>query len=147
MNKNEMLQTIAEELENNIRELANALEDHKSASDLDEGDTRDMEDFSQKSEHKEMQFQLQIQLDTAQAGLNRLREFSSEHIEEAKSGAFVETDQHWFLLGLSFPAIRINGKEILGVSPESPAFNTIHGKMKGDKFELGNKSYKILSVL
>lgn len=146
MNKTELLQKIAEALESNILEITNALEDHKAASDMDEGDTRDMEDFSQQAEHKEMQYQMQIQLDNAQAGLNRLRELSGERVEEAISGALIETDNQWFLLGISFPAINLNSKEILGVSPESPAFQTIHGKQKGDTFKLGNNTYSILSV-
>ena len=141
-----MLQKIAEALESNIMEINNALEDHKEASDMDEGDTRDMEDFSQQAEHKEMQYQMQIQLDNAQAGLNRLREFSNEKFSEAKAGALIETDKQWFLLGIAFPAIDVNGKELLGVSPESPAFQTIHGKQKGDTFTLGNNTYNILGV-
>jgi len=146
MNKTEILQKIAEVLENNITEITNALEDHKAASDMDEGDTRDMEDYSQQSEHKEMQYQMQIQLDNAQAGLDRLREFSAEKFSDAKSGALIETDKNWFLLGVSFPSINLNGKELLGVSPESPAFQTIQGKQKGDTFTLGNNTYNILGV-
>ena len=146
MNKDEALQAIAAQLENNVRELSESLEGYRASSDLDENDTKDMEDFSQQSEQKEMQYRMQIQLDQAEGALARLREFSGESLDEAKTGALVETDQNWFYLGISFPGVQIDGKEVLGLSNESPAFIAMHGKKKGDSFSIGNTVYKIKGV-
>ena len=146
MNKDEVLQAVAVQLENNVRELSESLEGYRESSDLDEGDTKDMEDFSQQSEQKEMQYRMQIQLDQAEGALARLREFSGEAIDEAKTGALVETDQNWFFLGISFPGVQIDGNEVLGLSTESPAFMAMHGKAKGDTFTVGNNTHKIRSI-
>jgi hypothetical protein len=136
MNREEILQIVANHLQNNIDELAKSLENYRAASDLDEGDTKDMEDFSQQSESIDIQRQLQIQLDMATDTLAALTE----------SGELVETNKNWFLMGLSIPAVPIGDKELLGISPESPAFAVINGKTKGDSFKLGTNTYKILSM-
>ena len=136
MDREAILQIVSDHLQNNIEELAKSLENYRAASDLDEGDTKDMEDFSQQSESIDMQRQLQIQLDVAQDTLAALNE----------SGELVETDKNWFLLGLSIPPVPVGNKELLGISPESPAYAVINGKAKGDSFKLGNNTYKILNI-
>jgi len=146
MNKEEILQIVARQLENNIEELRKALEDYEAAADLDEGDTRDLEDFSQQDESKDIQRQLQIQLDNAQEDLDRLNELSGESVSSAKFGALVETDKNWILLGISIPVLQVGDKELLGVSPESPAYSVINGKSLGERFKLGNNSFTILGI-
>ena len=141
-----MLELISQQLENNIKELSISLEDYKTASDMDEGDTVDPEDFSQQSEKKEMQYSMQIQLDNARAGLSRLNEFSGKQFSVAKSGALIETEKNWIFLGLAFPGLKVGDKELLGVSPESPAYTVINGKSKGDSFKLGNNNFTILNI-
>ncbi len=146
MEKEKILQLIARQLENNVMELSKSLEDYKNASNLDEGDTMDPEDYSQQAEQKEMQYQMQYQLDNAQSGLNRLQEFSGKTFSVAKTGALVETDKNWILLGLSIPSLHVGEKELLGISPESPAFAVINGKSKGESFTLGKNNFTIINV-
>lgn len=147
MDKAEIIRLISEHLENNIHELGKSLEDYRSGSDLDESDTRDMEDFSQQSEQKEMQYQMQIQLDHVQANLIRLNDLDKGDFSVARPGAIVETDKNLFLLGISVPPMPVGDKELIGVSPESPAFGIINGKSAGDQFELGNNKYTIQGIL
>ena len=120
MNREEIMGVVLSRLQVNIEELANSLENYRAASDLDEGDTKDMEDFSQQSESIDMQRQLQIQLDHAQDLFASLNE----------AGEIVETDQNYFLLGFSIPSMHVGEKELLGVSPESPAYVIIKDKSK-----------------
>ena len=54
MQKTQIIQLIRGRLEDNIRELTNSLETQRSASNIDEGDTKDPEDFSQQSESRDM---------------------------------------------------------------------------------------------
>jgi len=147
MNKEEVLQAISKHMESNIKDLNQSLADYEDASNLDESDTIDPEDFSQQSEGKEMQYQVKSQLDRAHSGLSQLKEFSGKSYTVAKSGALIETDKNWFLLGISFPALKVDGKELLGISPESPAFNVLNGKSKGESFTLGKNNYTILNIL
>lgn len=146
MQKTEILQQIREKLEDNIRELTNSLETQRSASNIDEGDTKDPEDFSQQSESRDMEMALQIQLDSAQAQLNRLEEFSGRKSNGTESGALVETDKNWFYMGISFSPMKVGDKELYGVSPDSPAYNSIKGKSSGDRFTIGNNEHRILNV-
>ena len=146
MQKTEIIQQIRRRLEDNIRELTNSLETQRSASNIDEGDTKDPEDFSQQSESRDMEMALQIQLDTALAQLSKLDDFSGRKTNGTESGALVETDKNWFYMGISFSPMRIGDKELYGVSPDSPAFNSIKGKSTGDHFTIGNNDHRILNV-
>ena len=147
MEKRAIMQMIRERLENNVRELTNSLEAQQSASDIDEGDTRDPEDFSQQSESRDKVMALQIQLDTARAQLAKLEDFSGKKINGAETGALVETDKNWFYLGVAFSTLKVDGKELYGVSPDTPAFNVIKGKSKGDHFKIGNNEHTVVNIL
>lgn len=146
MNKKEILLLIREKLENNIYELTRSLDAQRSASDIDEGDTRDPEDFSQQSESRDKEMALQIQLDAAHAQLIRLDEFSGKMVSIAETGALIETDHNWFFMGISFSPINAGGKELYGVSPDSPAFSAMRGKSEGGKFTIGNNEHTIASI-
>ncbi|HUR29777.1 MAG TPA: hypothetical protein VMZ69_00025 [Saprospiraceae bacterium] len=146
MNKQEVLQRIRESLENNVRELSNTLESQRSASDIDGGDTRDPEDFSQQSESRDKEMAFQIQLDAAQAQLGKLDDFTGKKITGAEPGAIVETDKNLFYLGISVSPMHIGNKELYGVSPDTPAYNAIRGKAKGDTFNVGKHEHTILDI-
>ena len=146
MDKKKILQLIREKLENNIHELTSSLDAQRSASDIDEGDTRDPEDFSQQSESRDKEMALQIQLDAAHAQLSKLDDFSGKSVTSADVGALLETDLNWFFMGISFSPISVGGKELYGVSPDSPAFGAMRGKSKGDKFMIGNNEHTIVNI-
>jgi len=146
MQKQEIFHQVRTSLENNIEELTRAMDSYNSASDLDESDTRDMEDFSQQDESKEMGRHMQVQLDRAREALVTLDELNGDEITTAKAGALIETSDTYFLLGISFPALHTGDKEVIGVSSVSPAFGELNGKAKGDKFKLGDKSFTIKDV-
>ncbi|MEP6792898.1 MAG: hypothetical protein ABJB16_01120 [Saprospiraceae bacterium] len=146
MKKEEILVQVIQQMENNIAEIRTSLQDYESASDIDEGDTSDPENFSQQSEQKQLQYQMQIQLDTAQSSLIELKEFLGKEYSVAKAGALLETETNYFFLGVSSPALHIGKKELLGISTESPAYNVINGKSKGDTFTLGKNNYTISGI-
>lgn len=146
MDRSKIIELVQRQLETNIEEINQALENYRSASDLDESDTRDMEDFSQQSENKELQLQMELQLENAKDQLVRLQEFSEETTESAGVGSIIETDKNWFILGLSLSSIPVGGKELIGISVESPAFAIINDKTKGDSLSLGNNTHTILGI-
>ncbi len=146
MKKEEILGKAMQQMENNIAEIRISLQDYETASDIDEGDTSDPENFSQQSEQKELQYQMQIQLDSAQSSLVELKEFLGKDYSVAKAGALIETETNYFFLGVSFPALPIDKKELLGISTESPAYGVINGKSKGDTFTLGKNKYTISTI-
>lgn len=146
MTKKRILDIIEEQLENNINQLTQSLESFKSASNLDEGDTIDPDDMSKQSEYKEMQMRMQIQLDQANSHLTRLHELAAKDHSITEIGALVETNAHYLFIGVSLANMHVDGKELLGISPESPAYLSIKGKGPGDTFQLGKEEYSILKV-
>ena len=146
MNKQEILAQMAAQLEANMHELTESLESYEEASNRDEGDTIDPDDVSKQAEYKEMQRRMQIQYDQVKSSLIRLRDLAVKDHSQAEAGALLETDRGWFFLGIPLAAIDINGKELLGISAESPAYATIKGMKAGDAFTLGKNEYKIKNI-
>lgn len=146
MNKSQILKLVEHQMESNITEIRLSLDDYEAAANNDEKEMMDPEDFSQQSEKKELQYQMKIQLDHAQSGLDQLREISEETFSVAKAGALIETDANYFLLGISFPSVSVGKKDVLGVSAESPAYSMINGKSKGDAFKLGKNTFTISGI-
>ena len=89
---------------------------------------------------------LKIQLDNALLQLEKLNEFSSKKISGVENGALVETDKNWFYLGVSLSHLQVEDKELYGVSPNSPAYNSIRGKSTGDHFSIGKNDHEIVGV-
>ena len=89
---------------------------------------------------------MQVQYDQAKSSLIRLHDLAGKDHAQAEAGALLETDKGWFFLGLPLASISVDGKELLGISTESPAFASIRGKKAGDSFTLGKNTYTITSV-
>src|SRR5690349_650675 len=134
MNKQEILSQMAAQLEANMHELTESLESYEAASNMDEGDTVDPDDFSKQAEYKEMQMRMQVQYDQVKSSLIRLRDLAAKDHSQAEAGALLETDRGWFFLGIPLASMQIDGKELLGISAESPAYASIKGKKEGDVF-------------
>lgn len=146
MNKSAIIETISAQLKRNMDELIISLDNYETTSDLDENDTRDMEDLSQQDESKEIQRQLQRQLTQAQETYAQLQELAGETVSSAKPGALVSTDKNLFYIGPSMASIPVGDKELFCISSESPAFQVMRGKKAGDSFELANEKFEILSI-
>jgi hypothetical protein len=146
MNRKDILDKIQHSLEKNLAELNQAVNDYESASNIDEGDALDPEDFSQQSEFKEMQMRMQIQLDQVNAQLERLEELANKKVSAIEAGAIVETKQNLIFIGVSFPAITVDGKELLGITTETPIYASLKGKAKGDTIKLGKEELTIMAI-
>lgn len=146
MNRKDILDKIQQNLERNLSELTQALNDYESASNIDESDTLDPEDLSQQTEFKEMQMRMKFHLEQAKAQLTRLQELSNKKVNSVEAGAIVETDNNLFFIGVSCPAIPMDGKEILGISMETPIYASIRGKAKGDSFKMGKDEHSITAI-
>lgn len=146
MEKKQILDLIGQSLQDNIRELTNALNDYEAGSNLDEGDTIDPEDYSQQAEQREMQMQMQLQLDQARSQLTKLQSYMGKTSTVVEPGALVETDKNVFFIGLSMASVQADDKEVYGVSVDSPAYAAIRGKQEGEDFILGNETHTIRSV-
>ena len=146
MNKTAIFNKIVEQEELYIQKLKQTLEQYRRASDLDEEGTMDRQDMSQANEAKDMQMRMRVQLDKANADLAELKNVGSKDYDTVAAGAMVTTGKAYFFVGVSLHALAVNGKDVHGVSSESPAFKTMYGKAAGDTFELGDTTYNIEAV-
>jgi hypothetical protein len=146
MNRKDILDKIQQNLENNLAQLTQALDDYESASNIDESDTLDPEDLSQQTEFKEMHMRMKFHLEQVKAQLTRLNELTNKKVGTVEAGAIVETNQNLLFIGVSCPAIPMDGKDILGISTETPIYATLRGKTKGDTFKMGKEEYVITAI-
>ena len=146
MKRKDIMDKIRQSMENNRGELTQALNDYESASNIDQGDTLDPEDFSQQTEFKEMQMRMKIHLDQVNAQLSRLDELAHKKVSTIEEGAIVETQKNMIFIGVSFPIITLDGKELLGITTETPIYASLKGKGQGDHIKLGKEEYSILAI-
>jgi hypothetical protein len=146
MNREVILDKIRQSMDNNQGELTQALNDYESASNIDEGDTLDPEDFSQQTEFKEMQMRMKIHLDQLKAQIARLEELANKKVNTIEAGAIIETPKNLIFIGVSFPTIALDGKELLGITTETPIYASLKGKAKGDSIILGKDEYSIIAI-
>lgn len=146
MTKNEILTLVEKKLQSNQEELQRSLADYEDAANMDEGDTLDPEDFSRQAEFKEMQLRMKVQLDQIDAQLARLGELMSKKTSSIEPGAIIETKHNLFYIGISFSGIPVDGKELLGISTETPVYAVLKGKKEGDTFKMGKEEYSIIGI-
>ncbi len=129
-----------------IRNFENLISDYKSMSDLDENETKDVEDFSHQGEASEMILNLESQLARAKSDLSILESLPEEEKSEVGLGSVIETDHGKFYI--SIPAVLNYGEEdVVGISTSAPIYKELRGKHKDDVFRFGENEFKILSVV
>lgn len=146
MTKKEILQQIIDQEAGYIEKLKETLEEYKEASDLDEQETIDRQEMSQANEAKDMQMRMRLQLDKANLDFADVKKIGALDYNRVEAGALVTTDKAYFFVGVSIHNLEIKGKDLYGVSVESPAFKEILGKVEGDKFKLGENTYNIEKI-
>jgi len=146
MNREDILDKIRQSMASNRGELTQALNDYESASNIDEGDTLDPEDFSQQTEFKEMQMRMKIHIDQVNDQIERLEELANKKVNTIEAGAIIETPKNLIFIGVSFPTIALDGKELLGITTETPIYASLKGKGKGDQIKLGKEEYSIIAI-
>ena len=146
MKRKEVYSLLVEEQKQTISALENAMNLLDSDVDIDESGTLDPDDYSHQSESKDMYLRTKVQLDQAISDLESLKNLANHVSSKIEQGAVIETEDAIFFFGTATTTVLLDGKQILGVSPEAPAFNELIGKQTGDHFVLGNKEYKILSI-
>ena len=66
--------------------------------------------------------------------------------DEVILGSVVVTDKMNFFVSASIEQFEVEGIKIFGLSTESPLFQDMKGKRKGDKFSFKDQEYKILDL-
>jgi transcription elongation factor GreA len=129
-----------------IEDLKKAVEELHKATDLDEGDTIDADDFSHQEETRNYLRLLEEQLNKAIMDREILEKLPTENVSTVQIGSFVETENIYFYVGVSTTPFELNGKNIIGISTTAPIYLSMKNKKKGDKFSSGKHEYKIKSI-
>lgn len=78
--------------------------------------------------------------------LNNLKITQDISRDFASLGAVVVTDKATFFVCVSIEGFTVDGERYLGISTDSPLFNAMQGKRKGETFSCRGKTYQINDV-
>lgn len=146
MTKSEIITLLISKQEELIKKLKSSVRGYKTASDMDEDNTLDPEDYSHQGEAKEMQFRFEKRVLDAEQDYKKLLTYIDKTNIDVEPGALIETDQGYFFIGLALPSFIADGKEVICVSEKAPLYQDLKNCKSGDVVSVGQKSYTIISV-
>ncbi|MHA6726525.1 hypothetical protein ACX3PU_00500 [Chryseobacterium sp. A301] len=147
MTRTELIEALIEKQKTIIDNLESSVERYQTASDIDEQETREPEDFSRQTEAKDMQLRFEKLLREAKLTVDFLLEQKNQSHERLEKGALVKTSGDWYFLGVSIPSTEINKTVIVSVSDQAPVYREFTSKKIGDRLEVGQQSLEILEIL
>jgi transcription elongation GreA/GreB family factor len=151
MDKLALKKRILEESTNIQRELRDDLR-QASQERLQSTDQNDDDDFTDRYESTREEVldeigQVAPQTDAAEYQLQLLNRIDTDTLhDQVTIGSVVLTDSQQFFVSTSLPKFRVDGQEYIGVSTESPVYQAMKGKKKGDTFALNGVKYHIEDV-
>jgi hypothetical protein len=146
LRKQEIYKLIVDEQSFRITELESYREKLEGVTDLDENSSRDIDDFSHQNESMELVLRTKYQVEQARETLDLLSIYAETEHSSVLPGALVETDLRWFLIGANLSSFDIEGREIIGISNDSPIYSVMVDKVAGDNFQFADKKYTILNI-
>lgn len=146
MKKKEILETVISRLKENVKGYENNLDTLGTSADIDENATIDADERSQQDQATDISRQLQEPLTNLENNINTIKSFESLERDKLETGALVETEDNYFLIGVAVSPMEVNGKKLLGITSDAPAYTSLEGRKKGDIFGLGDKKFTILSI-
>jgi hypothetical protein len=146
MNKNEIIKSIINEQNAVISTIENSVSRYKNASDIDENDSIDPEDFSHQDEAKEMQLRYEQILVQAKNNLDFLETYKDKETTKIELGSLIETEDLYIFIGISLQQFMFNGKNVIAISEDAPIYNSIKEKTIGEKIAIGTIENTIISI-
>lgn len=130
-------QGVVNELKQSLLELQESAAAEKSNEESD-------------SSKEQMQYEADRyarQLDQARQALQVLQSFDPAGTYVlAKAGSVVETDKLNLIIGASIGKVQVSGQTFVTISPESPLFEAIAGKKKGEAFSFRDQGYSVVDI-
>lgn len=115
-------------------------------TDIDENALVEIDDISHKDQSTDISDDLQPQAAMLSNTINTVTGYQTIVRSDCGPGALVETDEMYLLIGVSLPPLHVNNKKVAGITEDAKIYPSLKGKKKGDRLQLGNKTYTILSV-
>lgn len=115
-----------------------------NVEDIDKGDLVE-------SPKEQMMDEINLQaytIDFLSDELMQLQNIDPQQLHDTVSqGALVRTNVGHFMIGVSHPAVSIEGKKTIGLSTQTPLYQKMKGLRKHAEFHLGNTEYVILDIV
>lgn len=147
MTRPELIDALIEKQKAIIENLESSVERYQTASDIDEQETREPEDFSRQTEAKDMQLRFEKLLREAKLTVHFLKEQKHQPHDQIEKGALVETSGDWYFLGASIPSTETNKTTIISVSDQAPVYQEFTSKKVGDRLQVGQQSLEIIRII
>lgn len=146
-NKKKIYNQLIQYQQDLIAEIKKTILDFQQQADLAEGEVIDAEDSSFQNDSITMMQGYQSRLYSAEADLNKLESLADLTTSTAINGALVETDPILFYIGISSkPILLPNGKQLIGVSPDSEMANQLYNTTPGQSIRYGDALLEITRI-
>jgi hypothetical protein len=146
LHKEQVLAKLKQEQEQIIKDFETLIERYKAASDIDEDDSKDLEDFARQDINTDMTHNLELQLVQAKNDLKFLENLDKTSKNEVMLGALVETDKYSFIVSIAHAGFELENKNYVALAIDAPIYSYMKGKKVGESFEFNKMSYQILGI-
>lgn len=146
MNKINIIDSLIDEQKKIILTIEDSILRYKNASDLDENDSSDPEDFSHQDEAKDMQLRYEQMFIQTKNNLEFLELCKNKNCTNIEVGALIETENLYLFIGISLPQFELNNKKVISITEQAPIFNLIKEKSLGEKIVIGTTENTILAI-
>ena len=146
MNKINIIDSIIKKKKKIILTIEDSILRYKNASDLDENDSSDPEDFSHQDEAKDMQLRYEQMIIQTKNNLEFLAQCKNKICTSIETGALIETENLYLFIGISLPQFELNNKKVISITEQAPIFNLIKEKSLGKKIVIGTTENTILAI-
>lgn len=146
MNKQELKSELVQMQKSILLEFESRIASIHSLVDIDEGEVHDPEDYSHQYEAGEFEQLLKIQMNRAKTNIDLLNNIDFGPKTKAECGAVVETGAFTFFIGLATTPFHFQGRQVVGISKESPFYTVLLSKKVGDSFDYCGNHYSIDAI-
>ncbi|MCB0509544.1 MAG: hypothetical protein KDC82_02195 [Bacteroidetes bacterium] len=146
LNKELILDSLIQHQEEIIKDFDMLLKRYLVAADIDEEDTKDIEDYARQGISTDMVHSAELQLIQAKNDLLILKNLDISIKEAISPGAVVITDKYNFCISVANHSFKVDGKEFIGLAFDSPIYQYMRLMAEGEKFSFNKQEYLIKEV-
>lgn len=143
--KSELVTTVKTRITEKISHLENLISQTRESNTETKSSMGDKYETGREMVQQEIN-NLQRQLNETFQQQESVKRLNGHECQNVDFGALVETNIGLFYISTAVGEIKMNGKKIITVSPESPLAKAMHGKKAGEEFIVNNLKQTIRQV-
>ena len=113
---------------------------------LDRSSSLDDQDRSQAKQAGLLAEHFECPIHNHEIAIEKLTHLNLQKTNIVESGAFVRFNNKNFLVGIASGSITYNNQQFIGLSTNSPNYQEIEGRTKGEEFMFNGKAIKIEDI-